>query len=340
MTFPEWLPEPLAPIAARLARVDDCIGDLVDQAGWWSFNDPLELQQLRRSDGRYRVVVAGVRPIPPSIAILFSEATHHLRAALDNTVWYLVEQEMGVIDEQPGRLVAMPIFDSVELFDKWAARRRPSLPALGDASSQTHQRVRALQPFCDDTAVPSVSKRLAAMIGIESEHAHPLSLLQGYSNLDKHREIRMSVNRTIITRGDLPLDLQDRSFRELTAGVAVSPDGDWGSPVPTDTSAAVMVRRPEPWTAVVSPALELQALRGWVRNVALPQLLTGSQEVSEAIPVTIELGDDGRTLRERIEQPTRPSAHTRTFEANQTRLAEALTRPVQWPTVVDVDFED
>jgi len=118
----------------------------------------------------------------------------------------------------------------------------------------------------------------------------------------------MMAGRMITTSGGLELLAQDRSFREMRVGTVVAPDGTWGTPVPIDSQAAVMVERPAPWTAAVSPATETQHLRDWVMREALPLLVTGSREVATALPVTVELGDDGRTLRERITDVSRPNA--------------------------------
>lgn len=83
--FPSWLPEQLEPAVARLARVDDCIFEMGDLSGQWSLAG-LEVRQVRRSDGRFRALVSAVRPIPPLISLLYSEAISHLRAVLDNVV--------------------------------------------------------------------------------------------------------------------------------------------------------------------------------------------------------------------------------------------------------------
>lgn len=313
---------------------------MVDLSGKWSFEGPLELKQLRRADNRYRTVISAVRPIPPAISLLFSEAIHHLRAVLDNTVWHLVTEEAGALDERAARCVAMPIFEEAGKFAAWAARVKPQVPALGDETGTIYERVRALQPFVDEGRVSSMSPMLEALMSVEAERAHPLSLLQGYSNLDKHRAIATTVGRMTVTIEGLPFFAQDRSFRQMQVGDAVSPDGTWGTPVPMESQAAVMVERPAPWTAAVSPATETQALRDWVRHEALPRLVTGSSEVSTALPVTIELGDDGRTQRERITDPHRPSAFARMSAVNAERLAQAEARPPQFIDVVDEEFED
>jgi len=337
-TYPQWLPEPLEPVVARLARVDDCIGEMGDLSGRWSL-DALELVQLRRKDGHFRTVISAIRPIPPVISLLFSEAINHLRAVLDNTVWYLVTEQMGALDDQAARAVAMPIYEESPKFAEWAKKIRTRVPALGQETSAAHQRVKSLQPFANGARIASVSATLAAMMDVEAEHVHPLLLLQAYSNLDKHRAIAVMVGRMMTNSAGLPMLAQDRSFRHMGVGTVLA-EGSWGTPVPIESSAAVMVERPAPWAAAVSPATETQLLHDWVRQEALPRLVTGSSEVATALPVTVELGDDGRTMGERITKPRRSSAQDRLDAINAQRFLEAMTKPVKFPAVVDQEFED
>lgn len=338
-TYPEWLPEPLEPVVSRLARVDDCIGEMEDISGQWS-TCAIELKQLRRSDMRFRTVVSKVRPIPPVISLLFSEAINHLRAVLDNTVWHLATEQMDSVSEKAARAINMPIYKDSQKFSEWARKTRTHAPELGKETKSTYQRVKALQPFTDTFRIPSISPTLSALIDVEAEKVHPLLLLQSYSNLDKHREIAIMVGRVKTTLGGLSFQEQDPSFREMIEGTTVAPDGNWGTPVSIDSQAAVMVERPAPWTAAVSPTTEIKRLRDWVREEALPFLVTGSNEVENALPVTIEIGNDGRTLSERITTPNRTSAQERMGTITLQRYVEAETQPPHYPIVVDEEFDD
>ncbi|MFD7026123.1 hypothetical protein [Promicromonospora sukumoe] len=337
--YPDWLPEALAPVAARLARVDDCYAEIAELSGRWS-TEALQLKQLHRSDDQVRTVIDKVRPIPPAIAVLFSDAINHLRATLDNVVWHLVTSQSGEIADRAALSVALPIHDDVERFENWASRVRRQVPELAQETSTTYQRVRALQPFVDSARIPSIPPALAALVGVEVEEVHPLLLLQAYSNLDKHRAIALMVGRMMITPLGVSYPAQDRFFREMGPGSTVGPDGKWGTPVPIESNAAVMVERPAPWAAAVSPAAEVMRLRDWVCHEALPYLVTGSREATPPVPVTIELGDDGRTLRERISVPSRASGFERTSAINAELLAAAGTKPWKFPLVVKEEFED
>lgn len=69
-----WLPDALAPVAARLGRADELEYQLGMAAFNWSRGEPLRLKQIRNDDGvTADVVVTGLRPIPPVIAMQSSE---------------------------------------------------------------------------------------------------------------------------------------------------------------------------------------------------------------------------------------------------------------------------
>lgn len=92
----EWLPVGLESVALRLARADQLIYELARGAfGWSSGDTPIDLGYEWVCPHRLNLVVRGVREIPPILPMLFSEAVNHLRAAIDNTVFYLVGQAHG-----------------------------------------------------------------------------------------------------------------------------------------------------------------------------------------------------------------------------------------------------
>lgn len=338
MTNFSWLPADLEPAVARLARVDDHIYELGDLAGVWS-RSALELRQSRRQDGRFRVTVRSIRPVPPVMALLFSEAVNHLRAVLDNAVWHLVLAHGGALDPKAAKAVSMPIHSDGTKFSSWANDAGRRVPALGTLGSPVRERIAQLQPFNDPSRVSSLSTALASLMEVDGEQVHPLELLQAYSNGDKHRSIRVMAARAIITRHDEPYLPQDRSFRPIAAGMVLA-EGIWGTPVPLESSAAVVVERPEPWTAAVAPATEIRDLRDWVRGVALPVLLTGATPPPSELPEAIALDDDGRTLRDRIETADRVPSRSRLQELAAQRLGEAYTAPWAFPPAIEEEFPD
>ncbi|WP_431843026.1 hypothetical protein [Calidifontibacter indicus] len=212
-----WLPVGLEMAALRLVRVDECIYRIGDLASQWSLENPLVLQQRRRKDGNVRAVVSAVRPVPPLAALLFSEAVH-LRSVLDNVVWFLAARVHPTeeLSDSARRAIALPVHTDPNRYDKWAGARVKDGLAVFAPSHNIGARIRRVQPFADaSSSVASSSEIMAYLMGAQVERAHPLQLLQGYSNDDKHRTIRIGVPRATSTRLDQPLLGQNRGFREM-----------------------------------------------------------------------------------------------------------------------------
>ncbi|GAA2543010.1 hypothetical protein GCM10009860_24800 [Microbacterium mitrae] len=252
-----WLPQQLAPIVARLSRADDSFYRIAMRSLDWSKSDPIELTELRSADGRTRVEVSAISPVPYDVALLFSEGIHHLRTALDNVVWYLVELEQGLLSDVASRKVALPAYQEKLKFNEWAKRIRKDVPALGDPTTELHERVSSLQPFRDDSGIPSIPHRLVAAAGRNPEVVHPLILLQEYSNTDKHRSIRASVARQLIHGEDGALTGLGLLAEPVTIGSRAAPDGRVGEVRLIDSYPSLCIARPAPSTWVVSPAAEL-----------------------------------------------------------------------------------
>lgn len=327
-----WLPEALEPVALRLGRADECAFKIGDLTTKWSLDGPLDFEQVRR-ENTVQMVLKSLRPVPPEASLLFSEAVNHLRAAIDNVVWYLVEQELGDISGPIASLVNMPIVESQEDMDKWT-RRRNKITAFGP-DSRLGRRLRTLQPFVDvRSTVPSMGEVLAAITRQEVESAHPLRLLQGYSNADKHRSIRLAVARTFSSTDATPMSVQDLAHQEIKVGDAMGPPTPWGQVSFVDTNTAVMVQRPKPFSAWVNPVKDLNAMRRHVSQVAVPILLTGL-EMPSGLPPAIETGDNGKSSRERLAAGGWDDAETRLMPLIHARFQEAESRGVQFAPVVD-----
>jgi len=166
------------------------------------------------------------------------------------------------------------------------------------------------------------------------------NLLQAYSNADKHRAVTLAVGRMIASTGVAPIFEQDRRFRTMDVGSVVAPDGQWGTPVLIEAQPAVMVERPAPWFAAVSPATDVERLRDWVRLEAIPRLVTGASAVGDALPVTVDLSDTGEPMSDRLMNPSRPSAQERLAAINAERYVGTMTRPVSFPALVESGFDD
>lgn len=331
----DWLPESLEPVALRLARADALAFRIGEIASKWSLDGPLGFEQVR-SGGEVQMVVKSLRPVPPEASLLFSEGVNHLRAAVDNVIWYLVEQEQGDIgDSAAASRVNMPIVESEDALKKWTASRSKIVPLASDTS--LGRRIRALQPFVDEkSAVPSMSEGLAAIIRVDVEFAHPLRLLQAYSNADKHRSIRLAAGRTFTSTDASPMAEQDLAPRELKVGDPLGPPRPWGQLAIVETNTAIMVQRPAPFSSWVNPVRDLNAMRRHISQVVVPMLLTGL-EMSRSLPPAIDLDDSGKSNRELLEEGRWEDAEARLQPLISQRFWEAEDMGVQFIPVVDKD---
>lgn len=328
-----WLPLELEPVALRLARADECAFEIGDLISRWSLEGPLEFEQVRCGI-EAETILKSIRPVPPRASLLFSEAINHLRASMDNVVWYLVEKEHGPLEGILATQVAMPIQPSPERMEAWMQRRvRGGLAAFSTESS-LGRRLNTIQPFADvDSSVPSMGRRLAALIGQEVELAHPLHLLQHYSNADKHRSIRLAASRPFVSDDASPLLDQNLSHQDLRVGDVLGRTV-WGEPVIMETNPAVMVQRPEPYSAWVNPVKELNALRKHVSEIVIPVLLTGLQ-LPAGLPPALDLHDDGKSIRERLSMGSWEDAEKRLGPILKARFEDALNRDLEFPNIVD-----
>lgn len=333
-TDTSWIPPALEPVALRLARADQAALDLGRLSFEWSRNEPLELCQVDVSNdpGVRNLVVADVRPIPPAVSMLFSEAINHLRAAIDNVLFHLVEQSRGSLTDQQARKIAMPILDEPDAFDKWLrGNAKAGLSALS-AGSELATRIRTLQPFADPSSVPSLSEDIASLWRVEPERVHPLKLIQGYSNADKHRALRVAAARTYLQRSDQPRPSGPRGMRPVQRGdVLASVPKD--KRVELDSHAAVHIERPH-GTAWVPPGRELDNLYAHVAGTVIPTLALGLA-IPRAFPPGVDLSDTGQTDRERIDAGTWETAHQRTAAASRQAWFEAVSAPPTVPPIVE-----
>lgn len=329
-----WLPEGLETVTLRLARADACAFKIGDIASKWSFEGPLDFEQVRRGN-EVQTFLKSLRPVPPEAALLFSEAVNHLRAAIDNVVWYLIEQLHGDLSSRASTLVNMPIVETQEDLDRWTKRRLQAKITAFGADTPLGRRLRALQPFTDTrSGVPSMGSTLAAITRLEVESAHPLPLLQAYSNADKHRSITVGASRTFSSTDATPLAAQDLAHQELKVGDAMGPPTPWGKLTILETNTALMVHRPAPFSAWVNPVKEINALRIHVSQVVVPILLTGL-EIPNGLPPGIELGDNGQSNRHRLAAGTWDDADARMAPLIKMRLDEANGRDFQIAPVAE-----
>ncbi|MFP2991300.1 hypothetical protein ACK87K_11095 [Mycobacterium intracellulare] len=311
-------------MAMRLARADELEYELAALCLQWS-RRALEYGQVRNDNGLLDAVITAIRPIPPAISMLFSEIVNHLRAAIDNVVFHLVEQARGsALPPKQARQVEMPIRQSTTDLTEWSTRRAKLVPELATGTT-LYSRIESLQPYRSLAVVTALPFELATVMGADLDGVHPLLLLQGYSNEDKHRMIRPALWRGIVTRDDQPFITQDLTWREVSVGDVVAKDIKPGKPVEIESRTAVHVQRPDSqvW---VGPGLELAQIHGFVADIVIPTLITGAP-VTPTLPRQIDLSDNGQTDDERIRAGKAESAHIRAGREGIAMLEADNERP-------------
>ena len=259
---------------------------------------------------------------------------------LDNVVWHLVEREEGTLSEGASRKVALPTYQDEVKFKQWADRLRKVVPCLGDPASELHERVSSLQPFRDGSEIPSISIRLADVIGRVPDFVHPLVLIQEYSNADKHRSIRAAVALQLTHHADGTLAGLDSAGEPVSVGSRVAPDGQVGDWRELEMYPTVCLARPVPSKAIVAPAAELQRLTTWVREYAVPFLVTGTL-AAEALPVRIDAEAIGHLDLTALAASAAVSGQARLDEYQAQVVRPAVARaPLSMPEIRYAEFED
>lgn len=334
MNPPDWLPEALHPVAMRLARADQLAFELSEVAIGWSRgpdqNGPLSLRQVERRPGHLNLEIVAIRPVPPAAGMLFSEAVHHLRAAVDNVVHHLVVTNRDAALTAPqARQISMLIYDDAQPYGEKVRRlERQGLTEFG-SDAELGQRIASLQPFADEASVPAIAPNLARLLGIEPARAHPMALLRDYSNEDKHRTIRLAAGRSLVQRSDDWPGSVGQGMRHVEVGSVLAVVRK-GVATEVDTSPAIHVQRPDGvW---VGPGYELDCLARHVVDVVLPTLVKGLV-IPNALPPQIELHDTGESLADRLVQGRGQRAHSRAREVAARAYMEAVTREPQFPPV-------
>lgn len=326
-----WIPVGLEDVALRLARADEAAYRVIELSIDWARPGeevPISVHQAEVEPGVLELVVDKVKPVPPLVAMLFSEAIHHLRAAIDNTVFHLVGA--GQIDPGVSHQIAFPICADSGSLDRWFARTAGAKLILAEHSTLA-SRIRALQPFESDHSIAAVSDTLAGLMGVDTAREHPLLLLQAYSNEDKHRSIRTGAGRSLVQGDHEPFFTNDRTMRPIAQGDVLARTRR-GHPVFIDANTAVHIERPG-GTTWVSPGRELDRLREYVSTVAIPTLVSGTPRLN-AFPPCVDLGDNGLSGRERIDRGRWQSASTRAQPVSRKAFLEAMSAPPHVPSII------
>lgn len=304
-----WVTDELLPVAMRLARVDQLTYEAGALATYWSRRAPLTIKQEHR-DGMNHLVVGAVSPIPPLIALLFSEAINHLRAAIDNALLIKLESVCSApLTDSQIKNVAFPIhIDTDKLTDWTKSTRRKGPKELTEGPLA--DTILRLQPVNDkESAAPIYTKIVAQGIGSDQKSEHPLLLLQAYSNADKHRQLRLAASGAFVMDANGTFAINMGTNLEVGQSLYSLPIGIYAE---IDTSPYVAVQRATSgeWAGVGG---ELNAIQRYVADTVIPMIMTGLAH-PKGLPPQIDLSDNSQKLRQRLNEGKWAYAHERTGE--------------------------
>lgn len=170
LEFPKYtfgVDVPVLPVM-KLARARHHQAELSSQLAVWQAGRPI-VADLSVSGHDRSAIVGRLRvrqpPLTNQWSLVFGDAVHNCRSALDAAMWAFASMG-GVVPPKP-RQVQFPIFDDPVRWDRFAADNLSTVP------SPVLLRTRMLQPF-EQTDPQTISG---------------LSLLQEFSNADKHRAL-------------------------------------------------------------------------------------------------------------------------------------------------------
>ena len=186
---------------AKVARAQELWNRLVAEVSFSGFDNPDRLirfsAEYDSAEGQYVCTVAAT---PESwrlhLGVVAGDVVHNLRSALDHLVWQMVVENYGEPSEKEARKIQFPILEDADK-QKWKKNSTVSKVAPAQASALWR-----FQPFNND------------------ETPHPLSVLQRFSNIDKHRTLNLVYARPMGVAFESPgkldqyparLDFQDAS---------------------------------------------------------------------------------------------------------------------------------
>jgi hypothetical protein len=269
-----WLPDHQLHVVETLGHADELLGRMADIVfDYLSPPGPFALETRAAAGGQAQVRVATVAPLPAAVSRYAAAALTALRGAVEHALYGEVEAALGrELSDNEGRQVEVPAAVTPRVFDDWVSnRRRPQLQPL-QRDGVLVDRLRGLQPFHST-----------------DPDSHPLRLLAVYTNYAKHRTPAVAATRLGAVIPDHPAPglevAAGPGLRPLAPGDVIA-SGPKHVAVPLSIWPELSLRRPHTgtWHMLIR---ELGNLSDWVRTVAVPRIVVGTDDV-EPLPPQID----------------------------------------------------
>ncbi|PRA83314.1 hypothetical protein [Microbacterium sp. MYb66] len=312
MTAPvlPWLPDRHLGAVSTLAHADELISQVGDLLFAYLRSGEVIAVREVPNGAVSDAVVEAIAPIPRRVPLLVADALVTLRAAIEHTLFTEVEFVCGSpLDERAARSIEMPASRTYEEFADWVrgrARRTPTAMAQG---SEILRRVEGLQPYHRNIR-PDL---------------HPLARLALHTNHAKHRTPAITAVRlvTIVRDDRVPLSLDELDLRPevpLIVGDVIA-QTPLGQRVAASLFPTIGINRPgtDQWPILMH---ELDEISRWVREQAIPRLVTGGHPPPDKIPAFYEIDVGHEDERAAIGLGTSTAA----TERNKIQMGAAIAR--------------
>ncbi|GLX95529.1 hypothetical protein [Herbidospora sp. NBRC 101105] len=263
-----WLPDHQQHVVYSLAHSDELIARTGRILQHFTAQGTLNLGNVAVGNTA-NVTVTGIASIPQAIPRLAADALNQLRSALEHVVYAEIVHQVGrPLTPQEARCIEMPAAATAHDFDKWLKHRHRSSLAPLQLGAALCERLRDLQPFRHS-----------------DPERHPLRVLVEHTNWSKHRtpSVAATLIGAVIPDGPAAgVVVSANPNRPVEIGDVLA-SGPAGVKVPLDIWPKISIRRPhsESWHILLH---ELRDLEQWVREVALPVLITGTSTDVPPLP--------------------------------------------------------
>jgi len=181
-----WLPQQNVPAALRgvahkLDRAERHLDEIAATTERTLQGFKVAVTPRPRQGNRVPYRLQDAPTLPPALSVMFGDALHNMRSALDHLAWQLVLRDGG----QPTQQTQFPL--------QLHRRSDGGFPEIrGGVAAATRQLLDEVQRYADDDL--GADPRL-----------HPLAVLKTLSNIDKHRELLLGV--AVVSGGSWSCDV-------------------------------------------------------------------------------------------------------------------------------------
>ena len=171
----------------KIGRANELFNTLKRGIEGWMGTNPYAVTTKHDAEGRRHSLVLNISSPPPleRWSLIAGDCVHNLRGSLDHLVYALAIRHMGNENFPKYRMLQFPILDSPEKFDEWIEKLHWNAPGTGvrttSISSKTREFLERAQPY---------NRR-------HSKLPHQLTILNEFSNSDKHRLLNITFTHLV-----------------------------------------------------------------------------------------------------------------------------------------------